>query len=208
MKSTTLSPYFYNTPKMPCENLSQLCPTCLDLASKCSTKLSAEYIPVNSLHQPAGTKPLALEFDTATAFDPYKGGKLIGENLRDLMEPYLTTQGAASVRRFHMWIRHYTEAEKTAPRGQLAPGTDAVPVVKVSVLIKLPMLTARKDARNLADVVKGMAATMTGQSPGALAGLTRRRTIVRCTASGGFMSWCAASPARRTWSGVILRRCH
>jgi hypothetical protein len=87
------------------------------------------------------------------------------------MEPYLTTQGAASVRRFHMWIRHYTEAEKTALRGQLAPGTDAVPVVKVSGLIELPMLTARKDARNLADVVKGMAATMTGQSPGALAGV-------------------------------------
>jgi hypothetical protein len=139
---------------MPCETLANLCPTCLDLASKCSDKLEAEYIPVNSLRQPTNTKPFIMEFDTATLFHTHGGGELIGESLRNLIEPNLKTtgdDGTPHVRRFHMWIRQYTEAEAERARTNNS-NARPVPVIKVSLLIDLPKVSMRRDVKLLSDI--------------------------------------------------------
>ncbi|KAL2856082.1 hypothetical protein BJX68DRAFT_263579 [Aspergillus pseudodeflectus] len=161
---------------MPCDNLAKLCPTCLDLASKCSDKIAAEYIPVNSLRHPADTKPFILEFDTTTTFDTHVGGKLIGQSLRDLLEPHLKTtgdDGTPHVRRFHMWIRRYTEAERTA-KSTSEPASLPLPVIKVSVLIDLPKVSLRRDAKFLTDVWFSMKTTITDPASGHVVSFLQR----------------------------------
>ncbi|KAJ0426801.1 hypothetical protein BJY00DRAFT_306797 [Aspergillus carlsbadensis] len=155
---------------MPCENLATLCPTCLDLASKCSDKLAAEYIPVNSLRQPANTNPFITDFDTTTPFNTHAGGKFIGNHLRNLIEPHLTTAGdddgggVPRVQRFHMWIRQYTEAERRARARSTSepsqPQPQPQPVIKVSVVVDLAQVSARSGAKFLSDVWFGMRRTM------------------------------------------------
>jgi hypothetical protein len=50
-----------------------------------------------------------------------------------------------------MWIRRYTEAERTA-KSTSEPASLPLPVIKVSLLIDLPKVSLRRDAKFLTDV--------------------------------------------------------
>ncbi|KAJ0422710.1 hypothetical protein BJY00DRAFT_310726 [Aspergillus carlsbadensis] len=118
---------------MPCEDFSKLCPACLKRASKCSEPIAREYIPVNSLRLPRSTTPLTMTAEVSTQFDTKLGGQVIGKALCKDLEPYIKTH-RDNVRRFHMWIRQTTPAE----RGPNTRGS-----CKVIVTVLLDVDTAR-----------------------------------------------------------------
>ncbi|KAL2846477.1 hypothetical protein BJX68DRAFT_268567 [Aspergillus pseudodeflectus] len=124
---------------MPCEDFSQLCSACLERASKCSEPLAREYIPVNSLRLPPSTTPYTFTAETSTQFDTKIGGEVIGKALCKNLEPYLKTRDK-KVRRFHMWIRQTTPAER-------GPNTRRSPKVIITVL-------ADVDTANLTTIPK------------------------------------------------------
>ncbi|KAL3493973.1 hypothetical protein BJX62DRAFT_234829 [Aspergillus germanicus] len=70
--------------------------------------------------------------------------------------------GTPHVRRFHMWIRKYTEAEAERMRTN-NNNARPVPVIKVSLLIDLPKVSMRRDAKLLSDIWFTMTTTMGGR---------------------------------------------
>ncbi|KAL2847822.1 hypothetical protein BJY01DRAFT_246588 [Aspergillus pseudoustus] len=105
---------------MPCEDLSKLCPDCLNRASVLSDPIGREYIPVNSLRVPKATMPVRFdaEMTTANTFDIRVAGESIGRQLAAKLEPYLKVGRSSKIRRFHMWIRTTTADAERATSAQ------------------------------------------------------------------------------------------
>ncbi|KAL3456241.1 hypothetical protein BJX64DRAFT_294290 [Aspergillus heterothallicus] len=131
---------------MPCEDLSKLCAICRRLIFPLTTPIAREYIPVNSLRVPQNTLPVRfdVELPYIFGFDTRIAGEVIGRQLAMKLEKkhYLTTPGKETIRRFHMWIRQTTLAEKAK--------ADAArrPMVIVSVLFDLDATAVSANAAN------------------------------------------------------------